>query len=102
MGAAAIVYFALPEAGNPGFFIILGVFVAVFSAALISQAPGGLGIMELLFVKALPDIPKLDVLAAIVVFRLFYLLVPLAISAVIVILFERSQLSKKLHEHDAD
>ena len=101
MGAAAIVYFALPEAGNPGFFVVLGVFVAVFSAALISQAPGGLGVMELLFVKALPDIPKLDVLAAIVVFRLFYLLIPLAISAVIVVLFERSQLAKKLHEKDA-
>lgn len=100
MGAAAIVYFALPEAGNPGFFIVLGVFVAVFSAALISQAPGGLGIMELLFVKALPDVPKLDVLAAIVVFRLFYLLIPLAISAVIVVLFERSQLAKALHAKD--
>lgn len=98
IGAAAIIYFALPEAGNPGFFIVLGVFVAVFSAALISQAPGGLGVMELLFVKALPDIPKLDVLAAIIVFRLFYLLIPLAISAVIVVLFERSQLSKKIHE----
>jgi glycosyltransferase 2 family protein len=100
MGAAAIVYFALPEAGNPGFFIVLGVFVAVFSAALISQAPGGLGVMELLFVKALPDIPKLDVLAAIVVFRLFYLLIPLAVSAVIVVLFERSQLAKALHAKD--
>lgn len=96
MGAAAIVYFALPEAGNPGFFTVLGIFVAVFSAALISQAPGGLGVMELLFVKALPDIPRLDVLAAIVVFRLFYLLVPLAVSAVIVVLFERSQLARKL------
>lgn len=101
MGAAAIIYFALPEAGNPGFFIVLGVFVAVFSAALISQAPGGLGVMELLFVKALPDIPKLDVLAAIVVFRLLYLLIPLAVSAVIVVLFERSQLAKKLHPTDA-
>lgn len=100
MGAAAIVYFALPEAGNPGFFVVLGVFVAVFSAALISQAPGGLGVMELLFVKALPEIPKLDVLAAIVVFRLFYLLIPLAVSAVIVVLFERSQLAKKLHAKD--
>jgi hypothetical protein len=98
MGAAAIVYFALPEAGNPGYFVVLGVFVAVFSAALISQAPGGLGVMELLFVKALPEIPKLEVLAAIIVFRLFYLLIPLAISAVIVVLFERAQLAKKLHE----
>jgi uncharacterized membrane protein YbhN (UPF0104 family) len=27
MAAAAIIYFALPEAGNPGYFVVLGVFV---------------------------------------------------------------------------
>lgn len=95
MGAAGIIYFALPEAGNPGFFVVLGVFVAVFSAALLSQAPGGLGVMELLFVKALPNIPKLEVLAAIIVFRILYLLIPLAISAVIVFMFEHSQLGRE-------
>lgn len=95
IGAAGIIYFALPDAGNPGFFVVLGVFVAVFSAALLSQAPGGLGVMELLFVKALPNIPKLEVLAAIIVFRILYLLIPLAISAIIVFLFEHSQLGRE-------
>ena len=95
IGAAGIIYFALPEAGNPGFFVVLGVFVAVFSAALLSQAPGGLGVMELLFVKALPNIPKLEVLAAIIVFRILYLLIPLAISAVIVFMFEHSQIGRE-------
>ncbi|MGL4811808.1 MAG: lysylphosphatidylglycerol synthase transmembrane domain-containing protein [Beijerinckiaceae bacterium] len=95
IGAAGIIYFALPEQGNPGFFVVLGVFVAVFSAALLSQAPGGLGVMELLFVKALPNIPKLEVLAAIIVFRILYLLIPLAISAVIVFMFEHSQLGRE-------
>jgi uncharacterized membrane protein YbhN (UPF0104 family) len=101
VGAAAIIYFALPEAGNPGFFVILGVFVAVFSAALLSQAPGGLGVMEILFLKALPTIPKLDVLAALIVFRLFYLLIPLAVSAVIVLLFEQRRLTQVIH-HTSD
>jgi uncharacterized membrane protein YbhN (UPF0104 family) len=96
MGAAAIIYFALPEQGNPGYFVVLGIFVATFSAALISQAPGGLGVIEVLFVTALPDIPKLEVLAAIIVFRLFYLLVPLALSIPVVLLFERSRLKKAL------
>jgi glycosyltransferase 2 family protein len=100
VGAAAIIYFALPEQGNPGFFVVLGIFVAVFSAALLSQAPGGLGVMEILFVTALPTIPKLEVLAALIVFRLFYLLVPLAISAVIVLMFERSRLAETLRSKD--
>jgi glycosyltransferase 2 family protein len=94
VAAAAIIYFALPDQGNPGFFVVLGVFVAVFSAALISQAPGGLGVMEALFILALPNIPKLDVLAAIIVFRLFYLLIPLALSIPIVLLFERARLKE--------
>jgi glycosyltransferase 2 family protein len=95
VGAAAIIYFALPEQGNPGLFVILGIFVAVFSAALISQAPGGLGVMELLFIKALPDIPKIEVLAAVLVFRLLYLIIPLALAIPIVLGFEKAQLKKK-------
>ncbi|MDJ1158129.1 lysylphosphatidylglycerol synthase domain-containing protein [Chelatococcus sp. SYSU_G07232] len=98
LGAAGIIYFALPEAGNPGFFVVLGVFLASFSAALISHAPGGLGVLEFVFLKAMPDLPQADVLAALLVFRLLYLLVPLAFSTVVVILFERSRLSKTLQE----
>lgn len=96
MGAAAIIYAALPEKGNPGYFVVLGIFVATFSAALISQAPGGLGVIEVLFVTALPDIPKLEVLAAVIVFRLFYLVLPLALSIPVILLFERARLAKLL------
>jgi uncharacterized membrane protein YbhN (UPF0104 family) len=89
LGAAGIIYFALPEAGNPGYFAVLAVFLASFSAALISNAPGGLGVFELLFIEAMPGIPKTGVLAALLVFRLFYLLVPLVFAAIVVTFFER-------------
>eukprot|EP01037_Dinobryon_pediforme_P002403 gene2403-2438_t len=105
LGAAAIIYFALPEVGNPGFFTVLGVFLASFSAALISNAPGGLGVLEFVFVKALPDIPKADVVAALLVWRLLYLIVPLLLAIVTVVLFERNRLAEHLHErheHDHD
>lgn len=91
-GAAAIIYFALPAAGNPGFIVITGIFLISFSAALLSHAPGGLGVLELVFILALPEMAPEDVLAALLVFRLFYLLIPLAIALVIVLGFERSQL----------
>ncbi|MNL89710.1 hypothetical protein D3C87_2202040 [compost metagenome] len=42
----------------------------------------------------MPDIPKADVLAALIVFRLFYLLIPFALSLVVVLLFERARLSQ--------
>jgi uncharacterized membrane protein YbhN (UPF0104 family) len=102
LGAAGIIYFALPEAGNPGFFVVLAVFLASFSAALLSHAPGGLGVLEFVFIKAMPDVPAADVVAALLVFRLLYLLIPLVFSIVVVILFERSQLSSALKRRSGD
>jgi hypothetical protein len=72
------------------------VFLASFSAALLSHAPGGLGVLEFIFVKAMPDMAKADVVAALLVFRLLYLLIPLAFSIVVVILFERQRLADVL------
>ncbi len=93
LGAAGIIYYALPDAGNPGFMIILGIFLISFSAALISHAPGGLGVLELVFVTGLPDMNPADVIAALLVFRLFYLIIPFVIGLFIILFFERSQLA---------
>lgn len=94
LGAAGIIYFALPAHLEPSFLIVLAVFLASFSAALVSHAPGGLGVFELVFVTAMPDIPKPDVLAALIIFRLFYLLIPFALSIGVVLLFERGRLAQ--------
>lgn len=91
IGAAGIIYFALPEIGNPGFIVVLGIFLMSFSAALISHAPGGLGVLELVFVMGLPEMDRADVIAALLVFRLFYLLIPLAIALLVIPIFERTQ-----------
>jgi len=91
IGAAGILYFALPVEGNPGFIVVLGIFLASFSAALVSHAPGGLGVLEVVFLLALPDVNPADVIAALLVFRLFYLLIPLALSLVLILIFEHGQ-----------
>ena len=91
IGAAGIIYFALPD-GSPSFIAVLAVFIASFSAALVSNAPGGLGVFELVFITAMPSVPQVKVLTALLVFRLLYLLIPLAIALVVVVLFERSKL----------
>jgi glycosyltransferase 2 family protein len=96
LGAAGIIYFALPDAGNPGFFIVLGIFLASFSIALISHAPGGLGVLEFAFVKAMPDMPRADLVAALLVFRLLYLIIPLVFALVVVVLFERQRIADLL------
>ena len=91
IGAAAIIYFALPAAGNPGFFVVLGIFLASFSVALLSHAPGGIGVLELVFIAGLPDMDPATVLAALAVFRLFYLIVPFVMALVVVLIFERQR-----------
>ena len=94
LGAAGIIYFALPETGNPGYVAVLAAFLASFSAALISHAPGGLGVFELVFVAIMPDVPKAEVLAALIIFRVFYLLVPFALAITVVLLFERARVAQ--------
>lgn len=90
--SAAIIYFALPPETNPGFLVVLAVFVISFSLALISHAPGGLGVLEVTFLAGLSDVPDTDVLAALLVFRILYLLVPFAIAILIVLGFEQSRI----------
>jgi uncharacterized membrane protein YbhN (UPF0104 family) len=94
LAAAAILYFALPDANNPGYLVVLGVFVIAFSIASASHAPGGLGVFEFVALAGLSDMGKAGVLAALVVFRMAYLIIPLIVAMVVVIAFEKSQLAK--------
>ena len=89
VGAAGIIFFALPPEANPGFLAVLGVFLASFSLALVSHAPGGLGVLEISFLEGMPDAPKANVVAALLVFRLLYLILPFIFALGVVLTFER-------------
>lgn len=91
MAAAGIIYFVLPEASNPGYFVVLGAFVLSFSAALVSQAPGGLGVMEAVFLAIVDTVAPTNVIAALLIWRLLYLLLPLALSIPVILAFEHSK-----------
>ncbi len=92
LGAASIVYFAIPEAVNPGFVTVVIAFITSFSTALLSHAPGGLGVLEFTFIKIMPDVPSADILAALLIFRLLYLIIPLLLGIIVVIIFEWNHL----------
>lgn len=99
--AGGILYFALPEVGNPGYIVVLGVFVVAFTLALMSHAPGGLGVFELGVLMALPEFPPETVLAALLVFRLCYFIIPLVIGLATAVIFEHGQLRSGLTAPDA-
>ncbi len=95
LAAAGIFYFALPAEANPGYLVVLGVFLVAFSLAQISHAPGGLGVFEFICLAGLSNMDQAGVVAALLVFRLLYLIVPLLIALVVVVLFERSQFGRR-------
>jgi glycosyltransferase 2 family protein len=97
IGAAGIIFFALPAASNPGLLVVLGVFLASFSLALISHAPGGLGVLEIAFLEGMPDMPQANVVAALLVFRLLYLILPLVFALGVVLVFERDRWRALVH-----
>lgn len=91
IAAAAIIYFVMPAAPSVTFVNVLGVFLVAFSAALLSHAPGGLGVLEVMFLAGFQELDPAAVLAALLVFRLLYLIIPLILGLIVVLLFERSQ-----------
>ena len=93
LGAAAIIYFTLPAAGNPGYLTTLGVFLVAFSVASATHAPGGIGVFELVALAGFSGMDKADVLASLLAFRFLYLILPLILAIVVVVVFERGQLS---------
>ncbi|MDY0742967.1 YbhN family protein [Paucibacter sp. R3-3] len=95
LAAAAIVFFALPHSGNPGFPVVLGAFLISFTVGLVAQVPGGVGVMEAVFLALMPDIGATSVMAALLVWRLLYLLIPLAMSGPIILAFEYNQLRRR-------
>ncbi len=82
--AGGALYLLLPEAGTPGLLSVLTIYgVAMVSGAL-AHAPGGLGVFEAVVLLLMPDASKSGVLAALVMWRLFYTYIPFLIGVGVV------------------
>ncbi|WP_175869375.1 lysylphosphatidylglycerol synthase transmembrane domain-containing protein [Bartonella gabonensis] len=96
LGAAGIIYAVLPSNADIHFISVLGVFLASFTITLLSNAPaGGVGVLEALFITGMPNTNPTDVIAALIVFRILYLIIPLIISLFVVAIFEAQQYWKR-------
>lgn len=88
---AAVLYFLLPASALP-FGALLGSFLVAQLVALVSHVPGGIGVFESLMLMALgPYHAPQSVLAALLLFRVIYYLVPFAIAVVLVLRDELRQ-----------
>ena len=79
--AAAVLWVLLPPTGM-SFAAFLGLFMIAQMIGVGSQVPGGLGVFEALMMHVMEDrAGEPQVLSALLVFRLVYFIIPLAIAA---------------------
>ncbi len=75
---ATIFYALLPESPGLTWTIFLGVYVASYTAGLAANLPGGIGVFDTAILLGLePYVSAPHIVGAIVVFRLYYYIIPL-------------------------
>ncbi|WP_173979991.1 lysylphosphatidylglycerol synthase domain-containing protein [Magnetospirillum sp. UT-4] len=86
---AAALHLLLPIGpATPSFLAFIGIYVVSTVAGTISHVPGGLGVFEGALLLLLPGLPAEALLAALVIFRVCYNLVPLILAAGLLAVFE--------------
>jgi phosphatidylglycerol lysyltransferase len=89
--AAGVLYFLLPH-DHIGFFAFLSIFVSAQIVALVSNVPGGVGVLEALviFFMSANHEPTPAILGGLVVYRLMYYIFPLLVAATMYVVHEVS------------
>jgi phosphatidylglycerol lysyltransferase len=83
---AASIFYALLPPGGPGFGQVLGAFLGAQLLAMVSHVPGGLGVFEgsMLFLLG-AQVPADRLLGALILFRITYYLIPLALALLVLL-----------------
>lgn len=99
MAIAGVIYPLLQH--RTGYPTVLAVLLLAAVAGVVTHVPAGLGVIEAVFVAMLsPQIAKNELLAALLLFRAVYYLMPLALATVLYLLFEMNV--KKPPDRQAD
>ncbi|WP_431272835.1 hypothetical protein [Dankookia sp. P2] len=89
---AAIFYILLPQAEGLTFLRFVGIYLAAYTAGIAAHVPGGLGVFDGAVLLGLqPYMPAPEVIGALLVFRLYYYIIPLFISGTLFVGFKLGQ-----------
>ncbi|WP_237607146.1 putative bifunctional lysylphosphatidylglycerol flippase/synthetase [Roseimaritima sediminicola] len=86
--SATALYLVLPADTIVPFGLVLAAYLVAIALALITQVPGGLGVLELILLKLLSGTVGPTVLASVLIFRVMYYILPLLIGVVIMVVHE--------------
>lgn len=81
---AAAMYVLMPDKPDIEFIPLAVIFVAATLLGFASHAPGGLGVFDVAMLIALRQFDKEDLVGALLLFRLYYYVIPFALSLAIV------------------
>ena len=89
---AAIFYTLLPQAEGLTFLRFVGIYLASYAVGIAASVPGGLGVFDGAVLLGLqPYMPAPEVVGALLVFRLYYYIIPLFIAGGLFVSFELGQ-----------
>lgn len=87
--ASTVLYVLLSQHADIPFALFLNAYLVAQLAGLFSQSPGGLGVFEGIFVFLLTgEHASGEMLAALIVYRAIYYLLPLAVASALLLVFE--------------
>lgn len=84
LAVSGALYLLVPADLPYSFLTFAGLTVAAFAIAFASHVPGGLGVFEAVLITSVPDDAKAGLFAAILLFRVFYFVLPLGIAGALV------------------
>ncbi len=83
--AALCMYVLLPQSVQISYSALLAIYVLSQIAVLVSNVPGGLGVLESVIVLALPRAPADELLASLIAYRIIYYVLPFVLAAVVLL-----------------
>lgn len=78
--AGGCLYVLLPDSVTIGFWPFISIFLLANVSVVLTHAPGGAGIFEVVILNCMPPEIKTEVLASLLVFRVIYQLLPLSVA----------------------
>lgn len=94
---AAVLYVLLPGGHGVPYEAFLAVYVFGALVGIASHAPGGLGVFEATILVAFAAMPREPVLGSLLLFRLFYYLIPFVFALALLALYEITRRVRSRH-----
>ena len=95
--AATVMYTLLPAQPAINFLSFVVIFASALLLGFLSHAPGSLGVIEAVMLIGLAQFQKEELLASLLIFRVLYFMLPLAIAAALLGVWELWLLVKAAH-----